>query len=74
MAVPISSDFQAEPRALPDSEYFAPSDHQNWVIVSRGQRLLKQLMPLYIWIFHFWMESEERVIIRFLLQKNANAI
>jgi hypothetical protein len=42
-------------------------------LASREQRSFKTLASLYVEIFHCWMEYEQRVIIRFHFQEDANA-
>jgi hypothetical protein len=42
-------------------------------LASREQQFLTMLTSLYLDIFHSWMEYEQRVIIRFLPQEDANA-
>jgi hypothetical protein len=75
VAVAISSDFHEELHALLNSQYCVLFGHQGRASgpSPREEPSLTMLTSLYVEIFRCWMEYEQRVSRRFLLQEDANA-
>jgi hypothetical protein len=75
VTVAKSTDSQAEIHALLIRQYCVPSEHQSGASGLRLERaaILKNVNVSVRLNFHCWMEKEQRVIIQFLLRRNANA-